>query len=74
MRGSYAMLDAFGRFYSNTSGGHVYGPSILVVDVLEAWAQNEFLVERFEAREGEYDWSNNRRLPMATANAPEGCP
>ena len=74
MRGSYAMLDALGRFYSNTSGGHAYGPSILVVDVLEAWAQNEFLVERFEAREGEYDWSNNRRLPMATTNALEGCP
>ena len=74
MRGSYAMLDSLGRFYSNTSGGHVYGPSILMVDVLDAWSQNEFLIERFEAREGEYNWSNIRRLPMATTNALEGCP
>ena len=74
MRGSYAMLDALGRFYSNTSGGHVYGPSILMVDVLEAWGQNEFLEERFQSREGEYDWTNVRRLPMATTNILKGCP
>lgn len=69
MRGSYAMLDALGRFYSNTSGGHIYGPSILIVSVLDAWAQNEFIEERFQTREGEYDWSNVRRLPMAS-NSP----
>ena len=45
-----------------------------MVDVLDAWAQNEFLIERFEAREGEYDWSNARRLPMATTNILEECP
>ena len=37
MRGSYAMLDALGRFYSNTEGGHTYGPSILDVGVMRAW-------------------------------------
>lgn len=70
MRGSYAMMDALGRFYSNTSGGHTYGPSVLKAGVLEAWAQNDFIKERFVAREGEYDWSNVRRLPMATTAAP----
>ena len=47
MRGSYAMLDALGRFYSNAGGGHEYGPSILDVGVLEAWEQNVFIEERF---------------------------
>ena len=73
MRGSYAMMDALGRFYSNTSGGHSYGPSVFKVGVDEAWAQNDFIKERFVAREGEYDWSNSRRLPMATESGSEGC-
>ena len=74
MRGSYAMMDALGRFYSNTSGGHSYGPSVFEVGVGEAWAQNDFIKERFVAREGEYDWSNTRRLPMAVEGVLEGCP
>ena len=73
MRGSYAMMDALGRFYSNTSGGHSYGPSVFKVGVDESWAQNDFIKERFVAREGEYDWSNSRRLPMATESGSEGC-
>ena len=28
MTGSYGMLDARGRFFSNASGAHAYGPSI----------------------------------------------
>ncbi|MGB1898590.1 MAG: viperin family antiviral radical SAM protein, partial [Candidatus Poseidoniaceae archaeon] len=71
MRGSYAMMDALGRFYSNTSGGHSYGPPVFEVGVDEAWAQNDFIKERFVAREGEYDWSNSRRLPMATESGSE---
>ena len=73
MRGSYAMMDALGRFYSNTSGGHSYGPPVFEVGVGEAWAQNDFIKERFVAREGEYDWSNTRRLPMAVEGVLEGC-
>lgn len=29
MRGTYCMLDAYCRFYGNTSGAHDYGPSLL---------------------------------------------
>lgn len=72
MRGSYAMMDALGRFYSNTSGGHEYGDSVLEIGVEAAWAQNHFIEERFVAREGEYDWTNVRRLPMAKALPSEG--
>ena len=49
---SYAMLDALGRFYSNESGGHVYGPSILEVGVQKAWEENEFIEQRFHDRGG----------------------
>ena len=67
MRGSYAMLDALGRFYSNAGGGHEYGPSILDVGVLEAWEQNVFIEERFNSRGGIYEWKNdNFKLPMAS--------
>jgi radical S-adenosyl methionine domain-containing protein 2 len=66
MRGSYAMLDALGRFYSNVDGGHIYGPSILDAGVKQAWDKNCFLKERFINRGGLYEWdSNNKILPMA---------
>ena len=65
MRGSYAMMDALGRFYSNVDGGHSYGPSILDVGVLQAWGQNRFLEDRFHNRGGVYEWSTkNGQLPM----------
>ena len=66
MRGSYAMMDALGRFYSNVDGGHSYGPSILDVGVLEAWGQNRFLEDRFHDRGGVYQWSTKTgQLPIA---------
>jgi len=66
MRGSYAMMDALGRFYSNVDGGHSYGPSILDVGVLEAWGRNRFLEDRFHNRGGVYDWNaKSGQLPMA---------
>ena len=66
MRGSYAMLDALGRFYSNTEGGHTYGPSILDVGVREAWKQNCFFEDRFHDRGGVYEWSSGKvTLPVA---------
>ena len=65
MRGSYAMMDALGRFYTNVDGGHSYGPSILDVGVLHAWDENRFIEERFHERGGVYAWnSNGRQLPM----------
>jgi hypothetical protein len=73
MRGSYAMMDALGRFYSNTSGGHLYGPSVFEKGVLSAWEQNEFREENFQSRGGQYDWKNTRRLPMASQHDSEDC-
>lgn len=65
MRGSYAMMDALGRFYTNVDGGHSYGPSILDVGVQQAWEENRFIEERFHKRGGIYAWnSNGRQLPM----------
>ena len=66
MRGSYAMLDALGRFYTNVDGGHSYGPSILDVGVKSAWDENSFLEERFVNRGGLYEWGSGKLvLPMA---------
>jgi radical S-adenosyl methionine domain-containing protein 2 len=56
MRGSYAMLDALGRFYSNTDGSHNYGPALTEVGVLRAWNSVQFLEDRFIERGGEYEW------------------
>jgi len=66
MRGSYAMMDALGRFYTNVDGGHTYGPSVLENGVKHAWDQNCFLEERFIERGGLYEWdSGNKVLLMA---------
>ena len=66
MRGSYAMMDALGRFYTNVDGGHTYGQSILDVGVKRAWEENRFLEERFYDRGGLYEWgSSNVTLPIA---------
>jgi radical S-adenosyl methionine domain-containing protein 2 len=56
MRGSYAMLDALGRFYSNVDGRHQYASPILDVGVEKGWNENRFLEERFIERGGIYDW------------------
>jgi radical S-adenosyl methionine domain-containing protein 2 len=70
MRGSYAMLDAIGRFYTNVDGGHSYGPSILDVGVNRAWDENRFLEERFINRGGLYEWGSGKiKLPMAKQEA-----
>jgi radical S-adenosyl methionine domain-containing protein 2 len=59
MRGSYAMLDALGRFYSNMDGGHVYGLGILEVGVETAWSMNNFSNDKFIERGGVYSWDSN---------------
>lgn len=56
MRGSYAMMDALGRFYNNISGEHEYTNSVMDVGVTEAWSENCFFEERFLRRGGIYDW------------------
>ncbi len=65
MRGSYMMLDALGRFYSNAEGGHSYGPSILDVGVMRAWEETCFHEDRFHDRGGVYEWKPDvRKLPV----------
>jgi len=58
MRGSYAMMDALGRFYSNTKGHHEYGPSVLEVGVAKAWKYTDFSEKLFHERGGLYDWEH----------------
>lgn len=56
MRGSYAMIDPLGRFFSNASGRHTYSEPILRVGVRAAFAQVSFSSAAFEARGGRYAW------------------
>jgi radical S-adenosyl methionine domain-containing protein 2 len=56
MTGSYLMVDPLGRFFSNTTGRHVYSDPILEVGVETAFSQITFSQERFESRGGRYSW------------------
>ncbi|WP_205522847.1 MULTISPECIES: viperin family antiviral radical SAM protein [Myxococcus] len=56
MRGSYAMVDPAGRFFDNVDGGHHYSEPILHRGLDAAWAQVRFYPERFEGRNGAYDF------------------
>ena len=58
LTGTYLMLDALGRFFSNRTGGHVYTDSILDVGVWEAVRQVNWDVEGFLARGGLYSWGS----------------
>ncbi|NTX57314.1 radical SAM protein [Myxococcus sp. CA039A] len=56
MRGSYAMVDPAGRFFDNVDGGHRYSEPILHRGLDAAWSQVRFFPERFEGRNGSYDF------------------
>jgi len=60
LTGSYLMLDALGRFFSNRTGGHVYTESLLSVGVWEALRQVEWDVAGFMSRSGIYDWAGEQ--------------
>ena len=57
MQGSYLMLSPHGEFFTNSSGEHVYGPSIFDVGVEEALRQNTWDVHKFIGRGGVYSWA-----------------
>lgn len=59
LTGTYLMLDALGRFFSNRTGGHVYTDSLLDVGVWEAIRQVEWDVAGFLDRRGIYDWGRS---------------
>ena len=58
IRGSYAMIDRFGRFFDSRTGTHSYSDSILDVGVIPAFSQILFDREAFEKRGGSYDFVN----------------
>jgi radical S-adenosyl methionine domain-containing protein 2 len=58
LTGTYLMLDALGRFFSNRTGEHVYTESILDVGVWGAVRQVGWDVEGFLARGGLYRWGS----------------
>jgi len=57
MQGSYLMLSPHGEFFSNASGRHVYGPSIIEVGVEEAMRFNAWDARKFVDRGGVYSWA-----------------
>jgi len=57
LTGTYLMLDALGRFFSNRTGGHAYTDSLLDVGVWEAIRQVGWDTEGFMARKGIYEWA-----------------
>ena len=56
IRGSYAMIDRFGRFFDSASGAHRYSNSILEVGVIPAFSQISFDHHGFIERGGSYDF------------------
>ncbi len=56
LTGTYLMLDALGRFFSNRTGEHVYTESLLDVGVWEAVRQVDWDVSGFLGRRGVYAW------------------
>lgn len=54
MRGSYAMVDPYGRFYDSTAGKHTYSAPIWQVGAAKAYAQVTVDAAKFIRRGGEY--------------------
>ena len=56
IRGSYAMIDPFGRFFDSTSGGHRYSRPVLDIGVSNAFSEISFDRSLFLTRGGHYDF------------------
>lgn len=54
MRGSYAMVDPYGRFYDSTAGKHTYSAPIWMVGAEKAYAQVAVDSGKFVRRGGDY--------------------
>ncbi len=63
LTGTYLMLDALGRLFSNRTGEHVYTDSVLEVGVWEAVRQVGWDVDGFVQRGGLYPWAHDRVAP-----------
>ena len=56
MTGSYVMVDPAGRFFDNVAGAHVYSRPINQVGVDAALREVSVDSDKFQLREGLYDW------------------
>jgi len=56
MRGSYAMVDPAGRFYTNSDGIHRYSSPIIEVGAKQAYAEMDYDMAKFIGRGGQYNW------------------
>ena len=56
MTGSYVMVDPAGRFFDNVSGIHRYSPPILEIGVDAALREVSIDPDKFQLRDGLYDW------------------
>jgi radical S-adenosyl methionine domain-containing protein 2 len=65
MTGSYAMVDPAGRFYDNTTGGHIYSKPILEIGARLAIQQMSYNFSKFVLRGGIYNWTK----PKSNENA-----
>ncbi|MDC0740865.1 viperin family antiviral radical SAM protein [Polyangium mundeleinium] len=70
LTGTYLMLDALGRLFSNKTGEHVYTESVLDVGVWEVVRQVGWDVEGFLERGGIYGWKHDAIRPAAEALVP----
>ncbi len=62
MTGSYAMIDPAGRFYDNTKGELSYSEPILSVGIPKALQQVSIDADKFEQRQGIYDWESSSEI------------
>ena len=61
--GTYAMIGPNGCFFDNSQGDYRYSRPIVSVGVEAAWAEITFSSERFQQRQGDYDFKtgSNRK-------------
>lgn len=70
LTGTYLMLDALGRLFSNKTGEHVYTDSVLDVGVWEAVRQVGWDVAGFVERGGVYGWKHDAVRPLPSNLVP----
>jgi len=69
LTGTYLMLDALGRLFSNKTGEHVYTDSVLDVGVWRAVEQVGWDVDGFLERGGVYRWKHEAVAESAEDSA-----
>jgi len=60
MRGTYAMIAPNGCFYDNSLGSYKYSQPIVNVGIEEAFSNISFSLDRFEKRQGDYNFQTGQ--------------